>query len=323
MVTATREVALAHAEWLRDLLADPAAMAVEASLDPCDPDVLDDIDRAARDLYEVLVAYCLRNEDLTSFTRDDEVRELLSSLDNLAIINGDAEPGDIRRAVARLINPPVDSDGRVKIIAATKAIGHGFDVPRLGVMAVMGTPTQAAEIIQASARVGRAWPGLVVNVFNPTRDRDASVFRYYADWIRFLDRLVHKVPVNRESLPVLKRVLSGGLMAWLMQVHDHSWITGARGRKSLADSTAFREACIAGVVDRTLLVDNLASGFGIHPTSVLHKLHRDAIAAWVDDQLAALPLRAEGNVRLSRLLTPPVPWSLRDIEESIVSYGEI
>jgi hypothetical protein len=323
MITATREIAVTHKEWLTDLLTDPKAIAAESGLDANDPVVIEEAERLARDLYEVLVAYCLRIEDLSSFTRDERVRELLASQDNLVIINSDVSPRDIRSAVTRLTHPPDDDAGRVKIIAATKAIGHGFDVPRLGVMAVMGTPTQAAEIIQASARVGRKFPGLVVNVINPTRDRDASVYRYYAGWIRYLDRLVHKVPVNRESLPVLKRVLSGGLMAWLLQVHDRRWITGARRRKSLANSVAFREAVRSGFLDRDTLVDNLMTGFGIDQKKVYHQMHRDAITAWVDDNLSSIPLRAAADKRLSTLLLPPVPRSLRDVEEPIVIHGEI
>jgi hypothetical protein len=158
---------------------------------------------------------------------------------------------------------------------------------------------------------------------NPTRDRDASVFRYYADWIRFLDRLVHKVPITRESLPVLRRVLSGGLMAWLLQVYDRGWLTGAPRRRSLAQSTAFRDACTAGVIDRALLIADLSLGFGIHPTSAYHKLHRDAIASWVDDSLARLPMQAADGDRLPQLLVPGVPTSLRDVEEPIVIYGDI
>lgn len=323
MVTATREVALAHAAWVTDMLNAPETIAAEAGLDPTDPSTLTEIKNAGHELYEVLVAYCLRNEDLTSFTRDPHVRDLITSQANLAVINGDAAPSDIRAAVQRLTTPPAEDTERVKIIAATKAIGHGFDVARLGVMAVMGTPTQAAEIIQASARVGRRHPGIVVNIINPTRDRDASVFRYYATWIRYLDRLVHKVPVNRESVPVLKRVLSGGLMAWLLQVHDRAWMTGAPRRKSLAQSTAFRDATRAAFIDRATLIDNLTRGFGISPTSVYHHMHREAIAAWVDDQLAALPLRAEADKRLPDLLQPPVPRSLRDVEEPIVIYGDV
>lgn len=323
MVTATREVALAHAEWLRTLRDDPSSVLVRAGLDPTDPSALAAAERAWSDLYEVLVAYCLRNEDLTSFTRDDDIQNLLSSMRSLAVINGDAEPVAVRDAVRRLTNPPGDPDERVKIIAATRAIGHGFDVARLGLMTVMGTPTQAAEIIQASARVGRRHPGLVVNITNPLRDRDASVFRYYADWIRFLDRLVHKVPVNRESLPVMRRVLSGGLMAWLLQVHDRPWVTGGPNRKSLATSVGFAAAVRAGFLDRHMLIDDLSRGFGLSPTSVYHQMHREAVATWVDQVLTTLPLRADGSVRVPDLLIPSVPRSLRDVEEPITIHGNV
>ncbi|MGW2225481.1 hypothetical protein [Streptomyces formicae] len=323
MVTATREVAVVHDQWVRDLCNDPKSVVAEAGLEANDSSIVEEARRAGEDLFEVLVTYCLRNEDLTSFVRDPAVRELLESEDNLAIINGDTSPDVIRSAVARLLKPPADGSERVRLIAATKAIGHGFDVARLGVMAVMGTPTQASEIIQASARVGRRFPGLVVNVINPSRDRDASVFRYYPEWIRYLDRLVHKVPVNRESVPVLKRVLPGGLMAWLLQVLDRDWITGARRRRSLADSTAFRDAVNDGAVDRGMLVSLLRHGFGIDDTSVYHRMHREAIDAWVDDQLATLPLRAEAGKRLPDLLHPSVPRSLRDIEEPLTIYGEL
>ncbi|MEW1906175.1 hypothetical protein [Streptomyces sp. NPDC086147] len=323
MVTATREVAMVHDRWVRDLRDDPKSVVAEAGLDADNASIVEEARRAGEDLFEVLVAYCLRNEDLTSFVRDPEVRKLLESEDNLAIINGDTSPDVIRSAVGRLLRPPSNTSERVKIIAATKAIGHGFDVARLGVMAVMGTPTQASEIIQASARVGRRFPGLVVNVINPSRDRDASVFRYYPEWIRYLDRLVHKVPVNRESVPVLKRVLPGGLMAWLLQVLDRDWITAGRRRRSLADSTAFRDAVNDGSVNRSQLVSLLRHGFGIHSTSVYHRMHREAIDAWVDDHLATLPLRAEAGKRLPDLLHPSVPRSLRDIEEPLTIYGEL
>ena len=98
------------------------------------------------------------------------MQNLLPSQANLAAINGDAEPRSDPRRSQAMVDLPVTDEDRVKIIAATKAIGHGFDVARLGVMAVMGTPTSAAEIIQASARAGRRWPGLVVYIVNPTRD---------------------------------------------------------------------------------------------------------------------------------------------------------
>ncbi len=322
MVTAAREVAVLHADWLHDMFTDPADLATQAGL-ATDQTTLDHIRDVATATYQVLLAYCLRKEDLSSFSRDDAVLALLNTRRNLAYIGGDANPADIREAVARLAAPPADPDEQVRIIAATKAIGHGFDSPRLGVMTLMGTPTQAAEVIQATARVGRTHPGLVVHIFNPTRDRDTGVFRYYTSWITYLDRLVHKVPVNRESLPVLRRVLSGALMAWLINVHDRSWLTGAPRRRSLTQSDALKDALINGHVDRTGLIAQLQAGLGLSATRIYHRLHRQAVERYVDDTLSVLHVSAQGGKRTSALLEPPVPRSLRDVEEPIHLYGDI
>jgi hypothetical protein len=322
MVTAAREVAVLHANWLAELLTDPAAAATAAGL-PTDPGTLHHIAAIATDTYQVLLAYCLRKEDLSTFSRDDEVTALLRTARNLATIGGDVAPAVIREAVARLASPPADPDEQVRIIAATKAIGHGFDNPRLGVMVLMGTPTQAAEVIQATARVGRTHPGLVMHIFNPSRDRDTGVFRYYTSWIRYLDRLVHKVPVNRESLPVLRRVLSGALMAWLINVHDRTWLTSAPRRRSLVNSDALKDALINGHLDRTTMIAQLQAGLGLSPTRIYHRLHRQAVEQYVDDTLAVLNVSAEGGKRTAALLEPPVPRSLRDVEEPIRLYGDI
>ncbi|WP_067714608.1 hypothetical protein [Nocardia yamanashiensis] len=324
MVTATAEVVQQHRMWAEDLFTKPSVMAREAGLDDDDPNLVAAIARAGRDEYEVMVAYCLRTEDLNTITRERRVIDHFRRHDQLVTINGDSEPSAIKMAVNRLVNPSETDDlDRVKLIAATKAIGHGFDVPRLGVMALVGTPTQAAEIIQASARVGRRHPGLVVNVANPQRDRDSSFYRCYAEWIMYLDRMVHKVPVNRDSVQVLRRLLSGGLMAWLLQVYDRKWITGGRRRRSLADATTFVEAVHAGVIDRDTLVDDLTTGFGIDRTSEFFKVHRDVIETWVDELLASTPLRAKNQKRLPELLHPAVPRSLRDVQEPLTIYGEI
>jgi len=323
MVTAAADVARMHAQWLAAAVADPAAAAAAAGLDATDPHVIDIVTRAVKDDYAVMLGYCLRNEDLSSFTRDDRVTELLDSQDNLATISGNVDPAVIREAIARLDSPPADSTRQIRVIAATKAIGHGFDSPRLGLMALMGTPTQAAEVIQATARVGRAHPGLIVHVFNPSRDRDSSVFRYYAAWIRFLDRLVYKVPINRESLPVLRRVLSGALMAWLLQVHDVRWMTSAPRRYSLARSDQLRDALAAGFIDRATLVTELSDGLGLDPANPYHDMHRAAVGRYVDDTMSRLAVAASPQQRTAELLDPSVPRSLRDVEEPITIYGNV
>ncbi|MEU4220966.1 helicase-related protein [Actinoplanes sp. NPDC026623] len=323
MVTASADVARIHAAWLAAAVADPAAAATAAGLDASDPDVLREVTAAVEDDLAVLLAYCLRNEDLSSFIRDDRVRELLDSEDNLAKISGSVDPAEIREAVARLDTPPADPARRIRIVAATRAIGHGFDSPRLNVMVLMGTPAQAAEVIQATARVGRAHPGLVIHVFNPSRDRDSSVFRYYAAWIRYLDRLVTKVPVNRESLPVLRRALPGALMAYLLQVHNLAWMTSGPRRFSLAKSDQFRNALTAGHLDRKTLVTDLSTGLGLDPANPYHQVHRNEVEQFVDETMSRMTVSADPNRSTAELLDPSVPRSLRDVEEPITIYKNV
>ena len=58
-------------------------------------------------------------------------------------------------------------------------------------------------------------------------------------------------------------------------------------------------------------------------TGVLFEAHRAAIESWVSNMLTTIPQSAEGKLRLPSLLTPPVPRSLRDVEEPITIYADL
>lgn len=317
--TATIETALTHRRWLEELAAQPEKLLAEAGL-PADTAHLAVAHEAAHDLYEVFLAYALRNDDVGQFIREERFRDHHGD-GNWAQVNGDADPGQIRDYVRRLVDPAsYPPDRQIKTIVATKAIGHGFDVPRLGVMVMMGTPTQASEVIQASARVGRQHPGLVINIANPTRDRDVSIHRYYKYWITYLDRLIHKVPINRESLPALRRVLPGGLMAWLIQFYDRNWLTRGARRRSLADSDMLRDALNSGELSPSALTEALQAGFGLQQGNSYHELHRQTVRNWVDETTRLIAAQGTSKRKTNDMLDPRVPRSLRDVEDPIVIY---
>lgn len=72
--------------------------------------------------------------------------------------------------------------GAYDVLLATNMISVGMDIPRLGLMVVNGQPKGVAEYIQATSRVGRTHPGLIVSVYNNGKARDRSFYETFASW---------------------------------------------------------------------------------------------------------------------------------------------
>ena len=101
----------------------------------------------------------LKTEELTGRAESGEIPEILRSLE---IELGEKDPLDL--------------------LLSTNMLSVGVDIPRLGVMIINGQPKNHSEYIQATGRIGRVAPGLILASYAYLKPRDLSHyenFKYY------------------------------------------------------------------------------------------------------------------------------------------------
>lgn len=99
------------------------------------------------------------------------------------------------------------------VVLATNMISVGVDVDRLGLMVVMGQPQTTSEYIQATSRVGRRYPGLVVALYNSARTRDLSHYESFVPYHRALYRQVEATGATPFAPRAVDRGLHGVLVS--------------------------------------------------------------------------------------------------------------
>jgi hypothetical protein len=159
-----------------------SAMAIEGSDEDRDPywtligyfNSLRVLGSAYLQVYDDVAARLrlLAHREGLEMSREVQLSELTSRVANNLI------PAALKALEKPLGGPLTPED----VVLATNMISVGLDVDRLGLMAVMGQPQSSAEYIQATSRVGRKHPGLVVTIFNSAKTRDRSHFEGFADF---------------------------------------------------------------------------------------------------------------------------------------------
>lgn len=156
--------------------------------------------------------------------------EISKTLDHLAVpfgarwtTHGKAAFAKAYKEAADAKQPTPKSPARpFDAVLATSMLQVGVDVPRLGLMLVVGQPKNTAEYIQASSRVGRdaRKPGLVVSLANWSRPRDMSHFESFRHYHETFYAQVEALSVTPYSDTAMERGLMGMLVSAIRVVDE-------------------------------------------------------------------------------------------------------
>lgn len=133
-------------------------------------------------------------EELTSRKKAQEIPQLLTQMEKM-----------------------LDEEGVLDAVLATNMISVGVDVDRLGTMFVQGQPKTTSEYIQATSRIGRKHPGIVLVLLNSMRSRDLSHFERFKAYHQALYRHVEMMSVTPFAKGTLYKGLTGTFIGYIRQ----------------------------------------------------------------------------------------------------------
>lgn len=139
------------------------------------------------------------NADIPSYFRNDELTSRNSAK-------------EIKAVLEKLANKYTSEDC-FDYIMASNMLSVGIDIDRLGVMCVYGQPKSNSEYIQATSRVGRTNPGLVISIYNSMRSRDKSYYEQFCYYHSTFYKYVEATSVTSYSPRAIEKALHCAMMA--------------------------------------------------------------------------------------------------------------
>ena len=118
---------------------------------------------------------------------------------------------EIKSILERLANR-YTSDDCYDYIMASNMLSVGIDIERLGIMCMYGQPKSNSEYIQATSRVGRTNPGLVISLYNNMRSRDKSYYEQFRYYHSTFYRYVEATSVTSYSPRAIEKALHCAMM---------------------------------------------------------------------------------------------------------------
>ncbi|SHH41161.1 helicase-related protein [Sporanaerobacter acetigenes] len=122
----------------------------------------------------------LYNKKFKDLTPTFTSKERCDTLEELTSRKSSAKIAEILKGLENSYKE--DDSNAFDYVLASNMISVGIDIDRLGLMAMTGQPKSNSEYIQASSRVGRQNPGLVVVIYNTSRTRERSHYEQFNDF---------------------------------------------------------------------------------------------------------------------------------------------
>lgn len=236
-------------------------------------------------------------EELTSGRSQSEVRDMLKTMDKSA-----------------------GQDGVLDVLLASNMLSVGVDIQRLGLMIVNGQPKGISEYIQATSRVGRKHPGLVVVVHNNSKTRDRSHFETFRTWHSTLYRDVEATSVT----PFASRARDRALHAALLAAARHLVPGLDTSPKLSAQQLPLLQVLIDEIVARASMVDQGETAVRAELEAFVLRWRARNPAVWWNDFKPATSLLISAEAAVTRRAlglddrgAQSTPNSMRNVEPGV------
>lgn len=213
----------------------------------------------------------------------------------------------------------------IDVVLATNMLSVGVDVNRLGLMAVNGQPKGTAEYIQATSRVGRAFPGLVCTVLTWARPRDLSHYETFEHYHATFYKHVEAQSVTPFSPRAMDRGLTGAMLS-LMRL-DNDVLSPNHGAGALTQPTQSEMVDASGVlVNRAWSVTDLPATQSLAQQELKARADEWAKKSNVGGRILAYEKKGPDKDMTVKLIRSPgthawdhwtVPMSMREVEPGV------